>query len=218
MCGNNARNNTIISSVSTPNNGEISGPGVDPRRPRWKDVYDGYPLTNEGTSYEDDLGAEEVITYLFGTYNNENACAARLSIALLISGVGIGGDNTVIITEKIYGKDVTKTETIDYKKITHSGDSLEGKNVILGAEKMRCWLWKKWVKANRIVYNPKSLTDAQREFNGENGVYIMRPKVPKIFEATGHCTLWTGENVIGGSKDKHYINENTFAVYLWILK
>ncbi len=216
-------------------------------RPKWEDIFRGYPKKkkNENDGGEGDKEYTDevpsiVLYFLFGEdYKIPDACAARLSIALLSSGININiyGDNKITIKEK----DVITTETIVLEKITNGkilkggknpeekwfeialANNLNEKNVILTAERMRHWLWKKWGKADYIVYNPKSLADLQKEFKGKTGVYIMRPiwpgKMPNGepgFMASGHCTLWTGEDVIGNN----YTNAKggAFAAYLWELK
>ncbi len=221
-------------------------------RPKWEDIFRGYPKrkkNEEDEKYGDkeykDEDPYKVLGFLF--YDRPggigDACAARLSIALLNAGINIdiNGDknikefrSTIEEEKEIKGKKVVSTETIVLEKITKGdisdGENLEtrpinnlnGKNVILTAEKMRHWLWKKWGKADYIVYFPKELEDLQKQFKGKKGVYIMRPNYPATtsektgFNASGHCTLWTGEDVIG----KHYadVAGGTFAAYLWELK
>jgi len=168
---------------------------ISSKRPIWDDVYNGYPKIDAGTVYENDLPASEVFKSIFGdSYNRSiytNACATRVSIALLKAGV--------TIDEGI--------------KVTH-GD-LKGKRVILGAAALKDWLMKKWGKADYWISRPQSLFDLQTNFNDKRGIYIMIPYLPRDFGATGHCTLWKGENTIGGH---HYAGSYAYAAYVWELK
>ena len=219
------------------------------RRPRWKDVFDGYLKVKKNDEKYEDEDPDDILEYLFEKPDLTDACGARLSIALLNAGINIdidGDENitkietTIVEEKKINDKNVTATETIVLKKITRGDISdgkklktrpvknLKGKNAILRAEGMRHWLWKKkWGEADYIVYFPKKLKDLQKKFGGKKGVYIMRPKYPTKerpedvgggpgFNASGHCTLWTGKDVIG----KHYAEREyeAFAAYLWELK
>ncbi|WP_145523072.1 T6SS effector amidase Tae4 family protein [Yersinia rohdei] len=169
------------------------------KRPAWSHVYAGYPKTSGGPASEDDLSAETIFTEVFGsTYDRaiySNACGTRVSLALLAGGMQRVGGREIGITVK-----------------THA---FYGKYIEPGAAKLKEFLEIKWKKPEYIIKQPKILDDVSIKLNGKKGIYIMIPKIPKKFGASGHATLWTGNRVIG---DHHYISDNTFAVYLWELK
>jgi hypothetical protein len=177
----------IKATIETPTGTMVAR--VNPIRPSWAGVYRGYPLTASGAEIE----AENVFRSLFGDNYDpsyKNACASRVSIALLNAGV-----------------------TIDEgTRVTHG--ALAGKRVILGASDMNDWLIRKWGKADFSVSQPRSEKDLQAKFLNKKGVYVMIPHYPSRFGATGHCTLWTGQDVIG----HHYANDSAYAAYLWELK
>ncbi|CNI19209.1 Uncharacterised protein [Yersinia thracica] len=169
------------------------------KRPAWSHVYAGYPKTSGGPALEDDLSAEIIFTGVFGsTYDRimySNACGTRVSLALLAGGMQRVGSRKIDITVK-----------------THA---FHGKYIEPGAAKLKEFLEIKWKQPEHIIKQPKTLADVSVKLKGKKGIYIMIPKSPQKFGASGHATLWTGNRVIG---DHHYISDNTFAVYLWELK
>jgi len=166
-------------------------------RPRWEDVLAGYPIYRD--ILEDvDMPADKVFKSIFGeNYNNNiytNACATRISIALLKSNVTID-----------------KVEGVPLTEITHG--ELKGKKVILAADGMESWLEKKWGNSEFKIIKPGSIDKIRAEFSGKKGIYVMHPISQEEFGATGHCTLWIGDKVIGD----HYA-EKAYYVRLWELK
>ena len=195
------------------------------RRPRWEDVFRSYPRREKNEDDEEDGDKEykdedplKVLDFLFEYRELEvpgltDACAARLSNALLDAGINIGEYGAETMTRTIIEKGETKILEIGLKKITR-GDipdgielklefppiyNLKGENAIVRADEM------------------------QEKFGGKKGVYIMRPKYEGKkpdgsdgFKASGHCSLWTGEDVIG----KNYLENRggSYAVHFWELK
>ncbi|EHG7581554.1 MULTISPECIES: T6SS effector amidase Tae4 family protein [Citrobacter] len=168
-------------------------------RPAWSYVYTGYPKTTGGVDVEGDLSAETVFTDVFGvgydTTIYSNACGTRVSLALLAGGMKRVGIRNIMVSVK-----------------THP---CYGKYIEPGAAKLRDFLENKWGSPENIIKSPVTFNKVKIELNGKKGIYIMIPKSPRVFGASGHATLWTGKRVIG---DNHYISENTFAVYFWELK
>jgi hypothetical protein len=194
---------------------------LDNPRPRWIDVFNGYPKNNN-TIWEDvasgrvnnidDVPSEEIFSSIFGSIYNQtkfnNACATRISIALLRAGV--------TISEKIEIIDSGKTYTMDTSTITHGDLKLMGGRVITGASTLHGWLEKKWgkPKGDNEVFSPVTSDKIRKQFNGKTGIYIARPIDPKsVGGITGHCTLWTGKDVIG-----YAWVSNAFIARLWELK
>jgi len=184
-------------------------------RPRWEDVYNGYPK-RDGIlpEYDEELPTEEVFELIFGENYDKNmftnACATRVSIALLGAGITIGKKVKIVTIEK-------KIEEVDTTKITLNYKNLKEKRVITGASTMHGWLVKEWgePKGEFKITKPKSLEEILEKFRGKKGIYTMLPPTPKDFGGiTGHCTLWTGKNAFGGN---HYAKE-AYAVHLWELK
>lgn len=169
------------------------------KRPSWASVYAGYPKTSGGVSSENDLPAPAVFTSIFGagydvnTYSN--ACGTRVSLALLSAGMTRVGTRKIMISEKAH---------------THYGSFIEP-----GAAKLKDFLVSKWGKPENKISAPVTFDKVDKALNGKKGVYIMIPKSPSIFGASGHASLWTGTRVIG---DHDYISDNTDAVYFWELK
>ncbi len=169
------------------------------KRPAWSLVYDGYPKTSGGSASEDDLPASTIFTAVFGpnydldTYSN--ACGTRVSLALLAGGMPRIGSRNIKITVKTH---------VYYDK------SIEP-----GAAKLKEFLENKWGKPEQTIKAPVTLNDVSIKLKDKKGIYIMIPKSPQLFGASGHATLWTGKRVIG---DHYYISDNTFAIYFWELK
>jgi len=90
-----------------------------------------------------------------------------------------------------------------------------GKYIEPGADKLKVFLESKWGKPESKISSPVTFDKVDKLLNGKKGIYIMIPKSPRDFGASGHATLWTGKRVIG---DHDYISGNTDAVYFWELK
>ncbi|HCM1919164.1 TPA: hypothetical protein N3A33_005248 [Salmonella enterica subsp. salamae serovar 28:r:e,n,z15] len=170
------------------------------RRPAWSGVYDGYPKVNGGTSSESDEDPEIVFTGVFGAdYDKStyfNACGTRVSLALLAGGMRQVGNRGV--------------------KITNKSNKFYGKQIEPGAGKLKDILENKWGGADIVINFPTDISDVRKKLSGKKGVYIMIPKSPRVFNASGHATLWTGYNVINAQH--HYVSEYTAAIYFWELK
>jgi hypothetical protein len=170
-------------------------------RPSWTAVHKGYPKTLGGPAVEDDLPADSVFSEIFGpSYDrNEyaNACGTRVSLALLsgkINRVGVRDIKITVETHEHYGKFIEP-----------------------GAARLKEFLEKPriWGPADENIESGVTLDKVKIKLNGKTGVYIMIPKSPKLFGASGHASLWTGNRVIG---DHHYISANTHGIYFWELK
>lgn len=164
-----------------------------PKRPKWSDVYDGYPKSASGLS---DQPAREVFIYLLGEdYYEKNksiftdACAARISIALLKAGVNLKGQFNVL-----------------------SGD-LKGKQFITSSIEMRKWLTENWGEPEEEIKDPEGLSDVQSVIKDKKGIYAMVPRAGEFSRAVGHMTLWTGNGVIGSD-----YADSARCVYFWELK
>lgn len=182
----NARSGNSTSSLSV-------------RRPSWASVYSGYPKTGGGVDVENDLSAPVVFSSIFSaSYDSSiysNACGTRVSLSLLSAGIARVGTRKIMISEKTH---------IHY-----------GKYIEPGADKLKVFLESKWGKPDIKVSSPVTFVKVDKQLNGKKGIYIMIPKSPRDFGASGHATLWTGKRVIG---DHDYISSNTDAVYFWELK
>ncbi|MTH48877.1 T6SS effector amidase Tae4 family protein [Intestinirhabdus alba] len=185
-------------AVITARSGNSSS-SLNVKRPSWSSVYAGYPKTNAGTDYEDDLRATEVFTSIFGygydTTIYTNACGTRVSLALLSAGMNRVGSRKIMISE-----------------VTHPH---YGKFIEPGAARLKEFLVAKWGNPEKSIASPADIESVARVLDGKKGIYIMIPKLPGVFGASGHATLWTGKRVMG---DHHYISDNTHAVYFWELK
>nr|WP_277750980.1 T6SS effector amidase Tae4 family protein [Salmonella enterica] len=100
-------------------------------------------------------------------------------------------------------------------KITNKSNIYYGKTIEPGAGNFKTFLEKKWGKADETIKLPTTIDDVSKRLNNKKGVYIMIPKNPHDFGATGHATLWIGNRVIN---DHYYISKHTYAVYFWELK
>jgi hypothetical protein len=192
--------------------GGVQTPPCTIKRPKWDDVFEGYPkiVTLKNTNdlldgkNTDDIPALEVFSSLFGKDYDQvlfgNACATRLSLGLIKAEMKLKPEFTIK-----YG---------DYKN----------KGIITSAINMKVWLSRKDVFGNPDVTikepNPKQIGDVIKELKDKKGIYIMLPykKGDNAFErnfgASGHVTLWLGSDVIGGHNYIKYAKE----VYFWELK
>ena len=183
------------------------------KRPKWAEVYAGYPKTDDGTN---DIPSKKVFAEVFGEndyyFPNEeciytelkkggvkidmkNACATRVSLGLINAKVKI------------------KTEF----RILNPKNPNKDKGIIVNAKLLKNFLTEEWGEADVIISKrPKTLNEVAGEINagGErNGVYIIlggfRPPI------NGHATLWIGAK--GDAIGKHsYVNAGT--VYFWELE
>ena len=169
------------------------------KRPRWKDVYDGYPLVNRGTSNENDLPAEQVFKSILednsenrSMFNNfsSNAGTTRLSIALIRAGMTLRKDFRVQI-----------------------GD-LKGKGFISSAINLIKWLSEpeQFGAADIIIKNPSSLADVRSKIGNKRGIYAFESNDYK--RASGLTTLWYNGDAIGGNNCYDLAKE----IHFWELK
>jgi hypothetical protein len=138
------------------------------KRPKWVDVYNGYPKD----SSSNDLNAVDVFTSILGTNYDKikfsNACATRVSLGLLNGNMNV------------------KREFIIQKGI------FKGKFFIASAINLKNWLSQKsiWGKADEIINGPTDLSNVQSIIAGRNGVYIIIGGFSG--GVTGHASLWVG--------------------------
>lgn len=165
-------------------------------RPRWDDVFEGYPKIIRGGSY-DDQPARDVFTYVLGAdYDRnkyDNACATRVSLGLINGGVDI-------------------THVSFY---VQEGE-LKGKAIIGNARVLKNWLVKVWGAPDEKIayYQGRGLDPVAQTIKDRNGIYIILGGFGG--GVTGHATLWIGSqgDVIGGH------NYATFegTIYFWELR
>lgn len=168
--------------------------------PSWSDIYKNYPKTTSGS----DLPAPQVYALVGGAvadaYTNDpinyaNACALRISRALNYSRVTI---------PEIPG-------------VTLKG--ADNKNYIVSSIRMYDFMKKTFGSGSIILSQSDGGTngnDFQSHLQGHKGIYIMRPSNPAIFQAYGHCTLYTGADCIGGHNYFH-AKGGVERITLWIL-
>jgi len=187
-------------------------------RPSWDDVYNGYPLKNKGdpdlgafknghswknrgASDVEDIGARTVFQNILGrgydaekkVFNGvsfENACATRVSFALVKSMVDVRKDFLI------------------------QDGEFKGKGFIASAKGLKEWLSEPdvWGNADLVIEGKTTLEKVAKKINGRNCVYII---LGGENGKKDHATLWIGDNndAIGG---KNYI-ENGGTVYFWEL-
>jgi len=145
-------------------------------KPSWAQVYANFPKKSDGS----EMCGEDVYNLVGGTVRalmpaSKNACAVRVSRALLYSGVNIP-----------YIQD-------------HTFLGADGKYYFLSAAKLYNWLRKTFGQPNL------SLSQSQggpRGVNfpsllaGHKGIYLMQPNYPAQFKASGHSSLYTGNSCI----------------------
>ena len=204
----------IVPTVMLPDGTEDVRPeaALDPHRPSWDAVYEGYPLQFRGTDNVKEETKENVFISVLGekydTKTFNNACATRVSIALIKSNMRVKKDFLVQV-----GK--------------HAGQGF-----IASAKGLQEWLSQENVwntadvtvdKTDKDTFPGKTNLEIIREkLKGKKGVYIILGGFQKGI--TGHATLWTGTDVIGGKDDD--VEDNTYSshidngatVYFWELK
>lgn len=163
------------------------------KRPKWDDVYHGYPKVNPGTPYENDLPAPKVFTSIFGANYDKvtfgNACATRLSLGLINAKIKV------------------KTE------YSIAEGPNKGKGIIVSAVNMGNWLKDKQLgKPDEKIENPKSFNEVANKIGKRRGIYILISNDSRW--ASGHATLWHDGNAIGG----HNYYEHAKVIYFWELK
>ncbi len=167
----NDSNSIIYDNVTNrndedPDPQDVGGSSIKKKRPKWVDVYEGYPKN----ASDNDLPAPEVFTSILGTnYDKKifsNACATRVSLGLINGGMNI------------------KREFKIQKGI------FKGEFFIASAINLKNWLAQKsiWDKADEIITGPTDLSSVQSRLAGRNGVYIIIGGFSD--GVTGHASLW----------------------------
>lgn len=160
-------------------------------RPKWNKVYEGYPKTGDGS---DDMPTRDVFSSILGSIDDpvkfDNACATRVSLGLLNSGVEVKKDFLVQIGQ------------------------FKGKGFIASAQGLKEWLSNSLIfgKPDIVIQNPSNLTEVKNKINSKNGIYIV---LGGFHNVSGHATLWLGnkKDVIGG----HNYVSNSGIIYFWEL-
>ncbi len=160
--------------------------------PSWAKVLEGYPKIKYSDGSYGELSAADVYKQIGGALgemakNNpvafNDACAARLSMALLNAGInipGIAGYTYQGATGKYYFKSSEKL--FDFVSQTFEGNC----STLYG-------------------YGSSISPAAFQSFtNKKQGLFLLKPSYPKLFEATGHSTLYTGTSCIGGNRGCHF--------------
>ncbi|WP_448927410.1 T6SS effector amidase Tae4 family protein [Fluviicola sp.] len=171
-------------------------------RPSWDNMYKNYPMDHE-EDIDYDQQPEQVFSMVFGSsYNSEtqmiegnidasNACATRLSVALVRSGVRLAKDMLGQI------------------------DEFKGKGIIISAVSMAKFLSSDaglGAPDHRIEMKGKTFDDLLNVLEGKVGIYVMTTRSGMGY--TGHCSLWNGQNCIG---DNNYA-EDAGTIYFWELE
>jgi hypothetical protein len=192
-------NEKVSQETKLGNAGTDAADETASKRPRWKDVYDGYPLINRGASNENDLPAELVFKSILednsanrAMFNNfsSNAGATRLSIALIRAGMTLRKDFNVQV-----------------------GD-LKGKGFIASAINLIKWLSEpeQFGAADIIIKNTVSLADVRSRIGNKRGIYAFESNDYK--RASGLTTLWYNGDAIGGNNCYDLAKE----IHFWELK
>jgi hypothetical protein len=167
---------------------------VNPIRPGWAAVYEGYPLVDRGTARENDQPGHDVFVSVFGKdYDTKiftNACATRVSIALNKANYTVRKDF-----------------------IIRQGD-LHGKGIITSAINLKKWLAEpsRFGEPDVKIVSPSSLNDVKVAIGQKKGIYILESNNYKW--ASGHATLWYDEHAIGN----HDYYDHAKEIFFWELK
>ena len=119
-------------------------------RPKWKLVFEGYPKNNAGTDDKDtDSVFKEILGDKYDKKMFSNACATRVSLGLLNSGV-----------------DVKKDFLIQLGRF-------KGKGFIASAINLKKWLnlSSVWGNPDESFVGPADITDVKSKIGNRNGVY-----------------------------------------------
>jgi hypothetical protein len=205
--GENAKEIKILAynNIKKDQNVNMTYVTIDKPRPRWRDVFEGYPAIFYDNEHKwIDILPEDVFASVLGesgrfTYNN--ACATRVSIALLKAG---------IVIPKIPLDDLKDDE----KKLIGASQikvgEFAGKGYFIrGAQQLQRWLTEKlWGKPDERLYSiPSANLDTHvrvEKIGNRNGVYA---SIYVTKAGTGHTTLWGGTKLWGVDKDGNVFNE-----------
>lgn len=214
--------------IEDPQTGKILSE-TEMKRPRWEHVFLGYPDRYDNVYFErlkqlfdknpvksikfrlrdgqppNDL-FESILgrSYYDGEFNNEEASAARVSIAITISPK----------MKYLLDKDIKE------RYITADAPVIEGLlgekryYFIADVKELKDWLSKDdvWGAPDRKIEKNVDLEAIRKEIKGKTGVCIISRPVGNTKDR--YATLWTGNNVVSGHK---YINKDS-TVYFWELK
>jgi hypothetical protein len=183
------------SGARTGGNGNSPTNNPSNSLPTYQKMYDNYPKDENG----DDLKAKKVYKLVGGDVYDlhkkdpekyANACALRVSIALIKSGIKIPKSK-----ETVTGAD--------------------GNNYYLSAIALKKWLITYFKDSPPLEISD----DFDNQLQGNRGIYIMIPNYPGLigFGASGHATLFTGTDCISSNC---YLNARggVSRVYLWRLR
>jgi len=179
-----------------------------PRRPRWEDVYGGYPKIKKDGS-EADMYMDDVFKYILGNnYDHKlfnNGGAARVSIGLIEAGMEVRKDFLVQDGSEFKKKLIQKNKDNEKKRI----------GFIASAKNLQEWLVSVWGKADvEMKCESDDVNKVKAAIKGRNGVYI----ILGYFDsgASGATTLWIGSenDALGGL---NYIRKGR-TVYFWELR
>ncbi len=173
------------------------------KRPSWESVYRGYPKKTNGT---EDLEANLVFESVWAgnPRNFTNACATRVSLGLLEAGV----------------TDLTASFLVQNGRF-------KGKPFITSARVLLKWLLKDrrfgvptvQIDADKSRNGTITLEQVQQEIGRKNGIYLMKPKNPNSFNASGHASLWLAINSNGKGNAMSHANyiSDAKSIYFWEL-
>ena len=189
------------------------------KRPKWDDVYANYPKNATGS---DDLFGPDFYEKLFGKRYNKttylldnktklyNGCAGKVSTALALSGCYIQKTGGIGI-DFIASENTLKSKSLN-------NVTMKDKGFISTASKMKKWLDAAWKQDGDIkLESAISITSFAKLVGSKKGIYLMLAENQTDFGASGHVTLWTGENgkyAFGG----HHYDSYAKAMYFWELK
>jgi hypothetical protein len=207
--------------------GKVAKVTVVKPRPRWVDVFDGYPKVCGALSRWADANVNAVFENVLGeNYNHDtfnNACATRVSIGLLHANVIIPKEPTPRMHD-IDGK------TVGVHGVKNKKSELYGSYFISSAKYLQEWLNNVWGPADIQIDTEemKKLLGgvgsdmkqkAKKLIGNMNGIYvILFPYDPNNKKTpTGHATLWVGEDgdAIG---NQNVLDKDKSKAYLWKLK
>jgi len=195
----------VLSEITAECSGVKSS--IHPRRPKWEDVYGGYPkITRDGS--ETDMYTDDVFKYILGSnYDKKvfnNGGAARVSVSLIEAGMDLKKDFLVQDGSEFKKKLARKNGDNEKKRI----------GFIASAKNLQEWLSSVWGKADVEIKGKTTIEAVQSAINGRNGVYIILGGFDS--GASGATTLWLGSSndALGGL---NYVYKGG-TVYFWELK
>jgi hypothetical protein len=210
VSGNEAVFENVLKNYSLRTPAEITAEcsgvevSIHPGRPKWEDVYGGYPHFN-GV----DKPMDDVFRYILGSnYDRKmfsNGGAARVSIGLTEAGMDVKKDFLVQDGSEFKKKLIQKSKDNEKKRI----------GFIASAKNLHEWLSSVWGKADVEMKCETDDAEAVKDaIDCRSGVYI----ILGYFDsgASGATTLWVGSknDALGGL---NYVRKGR-TVYFWELK